>query len=419
MFWNLLKKELKEVLTVSSIITIVAISFIYAFIGKSIGNIEKEVSKKPSIAIVNLDQGDFGKTIEQGIVSFADVLYNGGDLQRGLEELKKQGGTALLLIDKDFTQQLQSGQKAKIEIFWLLKGLGIADTISSSVFEGFYRNIEDQIKKFIMVQHGIENPQFVLSPIEKADTTVFGQMTLEDMSPSQLLNLTNSQTTMTSVVIMMLIIMAGSTVISSMGLEKENKTLETLMTMPVKRSYIVFSKILAATIAGSVMAGIYMIGFNFYMKSFTFSSAASLGLRLDVADYLLIGVSLFSALLCGIGMAMLLGIISKDFKSAQVMTFPITALAIFSMIITMFKDFSTLSLPLKIVIFAIPFTHPMLSIRNSLFGNSSFVVYGCIYNIIVAVFLISLITRVFNSDRLIVGVSLKKPKRGTENANVR
>jgi len=417
MFWNLLKKELKEVLTVSSIITVVVISFVYAFIGKSIGNIENEVLKKPSVAIVNLDEGDFGRTVEQGVVNFANVFYKGDDLQNGLEELKRQNGTALLVIEKDFTKRLQSGEKARIKVFWLLRGLGIADTISSSVFEGFYRTFEDQIKKAIIVQHGIEDPQFVLSPIEKTDTTVFGQMTLEDMSPSQLLNLTNSQTTMTSVVIMMLIIMAGSTVISSMGLEKENKTLETLMTMPVKRSYIVFSKILAATIAGSVMAGIYMIGFNFYMKSFTFSSAASLDLRLDLSDYFLVGVSLFSALLCGIGMAMLLGVISKDFKSAQVMTFPITALAIFSMIVTMFKDFATLSLPLRVIIFAIPFTHPMLSMRNLLFGNNMFVIYGCFYNIVLAVFLITLITRIFNSDRLIVGVSFKKSRK-KENAKL-
>ncbi len=183
------------------------------------------------------------------------------------------------------------------------------------------------------------------------------------------------------------------------------------MTMPVKRSYIVFSKILAATIAGLVMAGIYMVGFNFYMKSFTISSTASLGLTLNTWDYVLVGISLFSALLCGIGMSMFLGIISKDFKAAQTMTFPLTALAIFSMLVTMFKDFSSLSMPLKVIIFAIPFTHPMQSIRNLLFGKSLFVIYGCIYNIVLSVILISLITRIFNSDRLIVGVSLRKAKR--------
>lgn len=411
MFWNLLKKELREVLTVSSIVVMVVMSFVYASIGKTVGSIEKEALKKPLVAVVNLDKEGFGVTIERNITNFAEVVYAGENVEEGLKNLQQNGGTALLLIEQDFTSDIKSGEKGKIKVFWLLKGLGIADAISSTVFEKFCENVEDQVRTILMNQYGIENPQFVLDPIKKIDATFFNQRTFEGISPSQLLNLTSSQTTMTSAVIMMLIIMAGSTVISSMGLEKENKTLETLMTMPVKRSYIVFSKILAATIAGLVMAGIYMVGLNSYMKSFTISSAGSLGLTLNGWDYVMIGISLFSALLCGIGMSMFLGIISKDFKSAQTMTFPLTALAIFSMLITMFKDFSSLSIPLKIVIFAIPFTHPMLSIRNLLFGNKLFVIYGCIYNVVLAIVLIVLITKVFNSDRLITGVSFRRLKR--------
>lgn len=411
MFWNLLKKELREVLTVSSVVVVVVVSFVYGFIGRTVGSVEKEISKKPLVAVVNLDKEGFGKAIEQSVGNFADVVYMGENIDDGLKKLQDNGGTALLVIDESFTRSIQSGEKGKIKVLWMLRGLGIADTISSTVFERFCENVEDQVRMSLMTEYGVENPQLVMNPVEKVDATFFNKKTFDGLSPSQLLNLTSSQTTMTSVVMMMLIIMAGTTVISSMGLEKENKTLETLMTMPVKRSYIVFSKILAATIAGLVMAGIYMVGFNFYMKSFTISSTASLGLTLNTWDYVLVGISLFSALLCGIGMSMFLGIISKDFKAAQTMTFPLTALAIFSMLITMFKDFSSLSIPLKVIIFAIPFTHPMLSIRNLLFGKSLFVIYGCIYNIVLSVILISLITRIFNSDRLIVGVSLRKVKK--------
>lgn len=411
MFWNLLKKELREVLTVSSFIVVIVISFVYAFIGKTVGNIETEALKKPMVAVVNFDKENLGTIFEQSIANFAQVIYSGQNLQEGLKNLQQNGGTALLLIDQDFTNSIKSNEKGKIKVFWLLKGLGLADTISSSVLEKLFENVENQIRMVLVNQHGIEDPHFLLDPIEKVDATFFNERTFEGLSPSQLLNITSSQSTMTSVVMMMLIIMAGSTVIASMGLEKENKTLETLMTMPVKRSYIVFSKILAATISGLVMAGIYMVGFNFYMKSFTFSSAASLGISLGTVNYMLVGISLFSALLCGIGISMFLGLISKDFKSAQTMTFPLTALAIFSMLITMFKDFSSLSFPLKVVIFAIPFTHPMLSIRNLLFGNSSFVVYGCIYNVILGIILIILITKIFNSDRLITGVSFGRLKK--------
>lgn len=411
MFANLLKKELREVLTIGNLIVVIVLAFVYASIGGSIGNIEKEVAKKPVVAIVNMDRGEYGRVVQSSIESFAEVVYTGKDLQSGLDVLRNQSGSALLLVEENFTDSIKSGEKARIKIFWLLKGLGIMDTISSSVLENFASNVEKQITIILMNQYNVKNPQLVLDPVEKVDATIFQGRVFDGASPSQLLNLSSSQSTMTSVVIMMLIIMAGSTVISSMGLEKENKTLETLLTMPVKRSYIVFSKILAAAIAGLVMASIYMVGFSFYMKPLTASSTGNLDLTLSMVDYVLVGLSLFTALLCGISLAMFLGILSKDFKSAQTMTFPLTALAVFSGLITMFKDFSTLSLPLKIAVFAIPFTHPMLSIRNLLFENRSFVFYGCVYNGILAAFLVILITRIFNTDRLIVGIDFRKKRR--------
>jgi len=410
-FWNLLKKELREVLTISNIIVAVVLALVYASIGGSVGDIEEEASKKPVISVVNLDAGEYGRVVQQSVGSFAEVIYSGENIEEGLDMLKEHGGTALLLVDESFTNSIQSGEKARIKIFWLLKGLGIMDTISSTVFEGFSENIEKQISMLLMNHYNVKNPTLVIDPIDKVDTTMFQEKIFENSSPSQLLNFTSSQSTMTSIVIMMLIIMAGSTVISSMGLEKENKTLETLLTMPVNRSYIVFSKILASAIAGLVMASIYMVGFNLYMKPFTASLPASFNLTLSPTDYVMVAFSLFSALLCGITLAMLLGVMSKDFKSAQTMTFPLSALAIFSGLITMFKDFSTLTTPLKIVVFAIPFTHPMLSIRNLLFGNRSFVLYGCVYNVVLAIFLVILITKIFSTDLLIIGINFKRKER--------
>jgi len=48
--------------------------------------------------------------------------------------------------------------------------------------------------------------------------------------------------------------------------EKENKTLETLLSMPIKRSYIASSKMIAGGIVSLLMALIYIVGFNFYYK---------------------------------------------------------------------------------------------------------------------------------------------------------
>jgi len=404
MFLNLLKKELKEILTISSIVLIAAMSLMYALIGQSIGNIEEEITKKPSIGIVNLDSGRFGLLVTDILKQISTVLYTGTNIDEGIKAVA-ESGTALLTIPEDFTEKISSGVQTDIEVYWMLKGLGIMDSVSSGVIQNLIYYMRNEISKTLMKENGFEHTDFVLNPVIRNDVTFLKGKELGNVSPNQLLDTIFPQSMMTSVIIMMLIMMAGGSVISSMGLEKENKTLETLLTMPVRRSEIVFSKILAAAIAGLIMASIYMVGFSFYMGSFSMSSGGAVieTIKLTVNDYFLVGILIFTSLLCGISISMLLGIFSKDYKSAQTMNFPLIALAVFSMLVTLFKDFSTLPLALKIVTFAIPFTHPMLAIRNLMVQDHGIILWSILYTSSFAIVMIAVVSWFFNSDRLIIG----------------
>ena len=404
MFLNLLKKELKEILTISSIVLIAAMSLMYALIGQSIGNIEEEITKKPSIGIVNLDSGRFGLLVTDILKQISTVLYTGTNIDEGIKAVA-ESGTALLTIPEDFTEKISSGVQTDIEVYWMLKGLGIMDSVSSGVIQNLIYYMRNEISKTLMKENGFEHTDFVLNPVIRNDVTFLKGKELGNVSPNQLLDTIFPQSMMTSVIIMMLIMTAGGSVISSMGLEKENKTLETLLTMPVRRSEIVFSKILAAAIAGLIMASIYMVGFSFYMGSFSMSSGGVVieTIKLTVNDYFLVGILIFTSLLCGISISMLLGIFSKDYKSAQTMNFPLIALAVFSMLVTLFKDFSTLPLALKIVTFAIPFTHPMLAIRNLMVQDHGIILWSILYTSSFAIVMIAVVSWFFNSDRLIIG----------------
>jgi ABC-2 type transport system permease protein len=217
---------------------------------------------------------------------------------------------------------------------------------------------------------------------------------------------------MVPIVIMMIIIMAGGTVISSMGLEKENKTLETLLTLPVKRAWIVAGKIAGSAIVGLIMAIIYMIGFGYYMQSLSFSELdmQKYGLTLGWSDYLLVGLSLFMTILAGLSLCMILGTFAKNYKSAQTLTFPITGLAIIPMFLIMFKDFETLPLIGQIVLFMIPFSHPMMSMRSLMFDDYLLVIGGIIYVALFTIIAIAIAVYIFKTDRILTG--RMKHKRG-------
>ena len=304
-------------------------------------------------------------------------------------------------------------------MYWVMKGAGMLDSISSDVVEGLISSVNQEITENLVEQNSNLNPALVLNPTTRVDTTVFKGKEIEGLSPSEIGGILISQSITIPIVIMMLMMLAGGSVISSMGMEKENKTLETLLTLPVRRSHIVIGKIVGSAIVGLIMAAIYMIGFKYYMDSFSVSdiSMADFGLALGMQDYLLVGISLFAALLAGLSLCMVLGTFAKNYKSAQTLTFPITALAMIPMFIVMFKDFDTIPTALQVILFAIPFSHPMMATRALMLDNYVLVISGIAYSAIFAAIMIALAVWIFNTDRLLIGrvkrggMVLRKPRR--------
>jgi len=135
---------------------------------------------------------------------------------------------------------------------------------------------------------------------------------------------------------------------------------------------------------------------------------ADYGLVLTSQDLVLIGISLFITLIAALSLCMLLGTFAKNYKSAQTLTVPISMLAMVPMFITMFVDFDTLPLALKTLLFAIPFSHPMLAPRALLFNDYLLVIGGIVYVAIFAIVTISIVVWVFKTDRLLTGSTRKK-----------
>jgi ABC-2 type transport system permease protein len=174
----------------------------------------------------------------------------------------------------------------------------------------------------------------------------------------------------------------------------------------VKRSWIVFGKLAGATVVGLIVSGIYMVGLGYYYSSFQLSSSidlAKFGLTLGAVDYVVIGVSLFLALLCGLALCMILGIFTKNFKAAQTMTLPVTMLALVPMMISLFSDFGSLPTALQVLVFAIPFSHPMFAFSNIMMGNYVIVIAGIVYMAIFALGAMFVAVTLFKKDILLTG----------------
>ncbi|RLF94633.1 ABC transporter permease, partial [Thermococci archaeon] len=409
---NIIIKEIRELLTPSTIIPIIVMAFIFGSMGNMMGGIGEELEKKPAIGLINDDSGELSKIATDILNERAEIIYEGSNIEEGLEKIKEEKATALLIIPANFSESIYADNPGEIEVYWIMKGAGIMDSISSEVVDGLIHSIEEEISKEL-IKDG-EYSDIVLKPTVKKETTIFKEKELKGLSPGAISGILSSQSTLVPIIMMMIIMMAGGTVISSMGMEKENKTLETLLTLPVKRSSIVFGKIAGSAIVGLLMAIIYMLGFRYYMGSLGMSSEinlADLGLTLDMKDYFLVGTSVFITLLAALSLCMILGTFAENYKSAQTLNLPIVLLAIVPMFLTMFKDFDTLPLLLKIVVFVIPFSHPMMAMRALMFDNYLLVLSGICYVVIFSAAMMWIIVRIFSTEKVLTAkISLKIPK---------
>jgi len=412
---NIIGKEIRELLTPATFLPIIIMAIIFGSMGNTIGGIEETLDEAPIIGLIDLDDGKFSDLAVSEFDNYADVIINSTDPSvklEAIETLNSYEGVALIVINQNFSEDISNGKMGSFEIFWIMKGAGILDSIPSSALEELIKIVNTNITIELISSNDSINATTALLPTISNETTFFKGKELHGVSPSDIAALLGSQSTFIPIIIMIIIIMAGQMVISSMALEKENKTLETLLTLPVKRTSIVAGKIIASAIIGLLLAIIYMMGLGYYLTSMQIggSQAAltSFGLVLSGADLILIGLSIFVTLIAALAFCMLLGTMAKNFKSAQTLTFPVAMLALIPMFITMFKDFDTLPLALKGVVFGIPFSHPMMAPRALIFDDYLMVIAGIIYVAIFAILMIALNVWIFKTDRLLTGSTKKK-----------
>lgn len=410
-FTNIVKKELRELLTKSTVIPIVLLALMFGLLGNVFGGIGDEATAAPKLGLVNLDQGILADIAVNEIGNISEVQYNGTSLDEGLATVDHDGGTAVLVIPSNFTQNIMEGNKGHVDIYWIMRGAGLADTISSGAVDSVLSAANARVSAYLIEHNTSANASVVLSPTTLSETTIFRSKEMNGISPGEIGSVMSGQSLMIPILVMMIVIMAGGQVVSSMGMEKENKTLETLLTLPVRRSSIIAGKLTAAAIVGLLMAGVYMVGFGYYMSAISAKATVDLadyGLTLNALDYILIGLSLFASLVAALALCLVIGTFATNYKSSQTLTMPITVLAMIPMFLVMMKDFNTLPIGGQVLVYVIPFSHPMMAFRALMFDDYALVISGILYCALFAAAMIAVAAWIFKTDRLLTGRIGKK-----------
>jgi len=406
-FGNILVKELKElirdpkILLGMIIVPLIMFPVLGAVMNFSIQSAQEQ-AQKATILVMNNDGGNYSQIFTTTLNSSMRVFisnYTSPQDAVNQDELSKYNTTRLIEIPPDFsanmTQHMNGNENitARVRVYSVFSSAGVFEGIGSSMIDVFIDGFNRQ-----------RAPNIVYA--EKS-SIIKGQIK-EGVDPAQLSALMISQAIAMPITIMILLTYSMQIAATSVAMEKEEKTLETLLTLPVDRFSILMGKLSGSIVVAGVAAIAYMIGFNYYMGSFTSAIPAgtnldlvSLGLVPSLFGYLLLGISLFVALLSALAMAVVLSAFAEDVRSAQSLVSYVYPFLFIPSFILMYVDINALPLAVRVALYAIPYSHPIIASRAVTMGDYWTAVWGIVYVSIFTLVIMYVASRLFATEKVL------------------
>jgi len=425
-FLLLLKKELRELLTPQLIVPFVIIMVIFSVIGKTAGKqIATQAAVVDQILVINHDNGELSKIAlsQAGQVAKIEIAETSDDAKI-VDEMSRRSISIGLIIPADFGENALLDTATTVQTYSLLQNFSLTGSKKTSTLSGVVNIINQSVSNsLIQLNSPDADPVKLKNPVAAIDF-VSANGKVASGSAITVLSYISQQTSYVPIVLFIVIIFAAQMIATAVATEKENKTLETLLSLPVSRKVIVTAKMISAGLISLLMAGIYMYGLRGFIGGVTTAvpSAASamsdgtsnivktLNLNFTTTGYVELGIILFLGILLALAIAMILGVFSEDAKSAQSVIAPLMVLVMIPYFATLMLDIGQLSPLLRNLLYAIPFTHIFLATPNIMLGNHLSILYGSIYLLILFILFVFIAAKIFSSD-LILTMKLNFSKK--------
>ena len=426
---NLIVKEVKDLLRDPKVLLgmILVPLIMFPLMGATVRYSMKtsiEAIKGANIAVLDLDKGEYARDFILFLTSLPNITtvqLNYTSVDNALEFLSKSKVSSLIVIPEGFSYNISHGVYGALTIYAIIEGFSMSEIskvrVVESVIEAYSKLLSMKIITKLIPQ---SDPQVIMHPLNVKSYSIFRGITL-NVPPSALSGFLMSQSVMMPVVVMILIIFAMQIAATSIPVEKEQKTLETLLSLPVSRLTILAGKLVGSVVIAAIGAASYMVGFKYYMDSIMFAPAEmGKGEIMSIPQisiitpqgYLLLGLILFLTILSALALAIILAVFAEDVRSAQALIGYLYIVIFIPTFIMMFSDISLMPLPLKIALYAIPFSHPIIAVRAIVMQNYHLIIYSAIYLLVFTLAVLYIAAKIFSTERIITAkVSFRRKPR--------
>ena len=332
-------------------------------------------------------------------------------LNQALTQFQGTTSSTMIYIPSGFSDNVTTGVKGKMIIYGNIKNMNIAETQSTNVvgtlvnIYSYYYSIA-RIDSLLQAAGEVASPDAIRTPIAIDYQSIIKGNVL-NISPDAIISVVMNQSIMLPIMIMVMVMFAIQMAATSIALEKEQKTLETLMTLPVGRLTILGGKLAGSIVIAVAGAIAYMIGFGYYMgsaMSFAQLSTVNLGgagIGIQPVGYVLLGINIFVTLVSALAMAISLAVFTDNVRSAQSLTGILVVPIILPAIILMFSDIDMLPQTFQWLMLAIPYTHSILASKAAFMGDYWIVLRSIAYISVFTIVVLYIAAKIFSTERII------------------
>jgi ABC-2 type transport system permease protein len=338
-------------------------------------------------------------------------VIQANSLNQALAQFQGTTSSTMIYIPSGFSENVTTGVKGKMIIYGNIKNMNIAETQSTNVvgtlvnIYSYYYSIA-RIDSLLQAAGEVASPDAIRTPISIDYQSIIKGNVL-NISPDAIISVVMNQSIMLPIMIMVMVMFAIQMAATSIALEKEQKTLETLMTLPVGRLTILGGKLAGSIVIAVAGAIAYMIGFGYYIgsaMSFAQLSTVNLGgagIGIQPVGYVLLGINIFVTLVSALAMAISLAVFTDNVRSAQSLTGVLVVPIILPAIILMFSDIDMLPQTFQWLMLAIPYTHSILASKAAFMGDYWIVLRSIAYISVFTIVVLYIAAKIFSTERII------------------
>jgi ABC-2 type transport system permease protein len=406
---NILIKERKElvrdpkILVGMIVLPLIMLPGLGLVLGYAQENAQQQAQNSAQLLlVVDNDGGYWSHQLIENLSTVSNIIvFNDTSPQQILNEdiLAQYNRTEFIEIPANFTQTIEARlssnatQMATVNVYSIFQEGGIFSNIGA----GGLTQLTYSFNRVVAPD--------VLQTVQS--TIVRGEIQ-QGVDPEQLASVLYLQSIALPITVMILMTYAMQIAATSVAQEKEEKTLETLLTVPVDRFAILMGKVSSTIIVAGAAAIAVLVGYNFMFSSLTSSiqmgtsvDLVKLGLVPSPLGYLLLGISLFATLLSALALAVIMSAFSEDVRGAQALVGYIYPLIFIPSLALIYLDFNSLPLALKSIFYAIPFSHPIIASKAIILGDYTTVALGIVYVAVFTVVIMYVASRLFATEKIL------------------